>query len=115
MFGGRRRSRTPSLLREPGFQGQSQDHPRCIIFHIETHYALTIKLTTSTHDMVIVMGSNHHLNVFLYGWGTLNRTRTGEFKAHCTTTMLYPNKLQQIFNEQTRVYIRNDPLSSWLL
>jgi len=33
LFGGRRRSRTPSLLREPGFQGQSQDQPRCIIFH----------------------------------------------------------------------------------
>ena len=32
--GGRQRSRTPSLLREPGFQGQSQDHPRCIIFRI---------------------------------------------------------------------------------
>ena len=32
--------------------------------HYKTHYALTIKLTTSTHDMVIVMGLNHHLNVF---------------------------------------------------
>ena len=33
--GGCRRSRTPSLLREPGFQGQSQDQPRCI----NTHYS----------------------------------------------------------------------------
>ena len=32
IFGGRRRSRTPSLLREPGFQGQSRDQPHCIIF-----------------------------------------------------------------------------------
>ena len=32
IIGGRRRSRTPSLLREPGFQGQSADHPTCIIF-----------------------------------------------------------------------------------
>ena len=32
-FGGRRRSRTPSHFWEPGFQGQSQDHPRCINVH----------------------------------------------------------------------------------
>ena len=31
-LGGRQRSRTPSHFWEPGFQGQSQDHPRCIIF-----------------------------------------------------------------------------------
>lgn len=33
-YGGKQRSRTPSLLREPGFQGQSQDHPRCITFQV---------------------------------------------------------------------------------
>ena len=54
-------------------------------------------------------------SVFLYGWGTLNRTRTGEFKAHCTTTMLYPNKLQQIFKEQCVVYDKFDDLSTTLL
>ena len=33
-YGGKQRSRTPSRLREPGFQGQSQDQPRCITFQI---------------------------------------------------------------------------------
>jgi hypothetical protein len=37
-----------------------------IIHHRKTHYALTIKLTTSTYVMVIVIDSNHHLNVFIY-------------------------------------------------
>ena len=33
-FGGRRRSRTPSAFSaEPGFQGQSRDHPHCINAH----------------------------------------------------------------------------------
>ena len=44
-FGGRRRSRTPSLLREPGFQGQSQDQPRCIIFQISVRYFCVRNLT----------------------------------------------------------------------
>ena len=33
-YGGKQRSRTPSRLREPGFQGQSQDQPRCITFQL---------------------------------------------------------------------------------
>ena len=37
VYGGKQRSRTPSLLREPGFQGQSQDHPRCITFRCLEH------------------------------------------------------------------------------
>ena len=32
-LGGKQRSRTPSDFSEPGFQGQSQDQPRCITFH----------------------------------------------------------------------------------
>ena len=32
--GGEQRSRTPSHFWEPGFQGQSQDHPRCITLQI---------------------------------------------------------------------------------
>ena len=31
-LGGKQRSRTPSLFREPSFQGWSQDQPRCITF-----------------------------------------------------------------------------------
>ena len=55
------------------------------------------------------------LNVFLYGWGTLNRTRTYGFKVRSTTTMLYPNKLQQIFKEQCVLYTRFDDLSTTVL
>ena len=61
-------------------------------YHIETHYALTIKLTTSTHDMVIVMGSNHRLNVFLYGGGTENRTLIYGLKARYFAVKLYPQR-----------------------
>ena len=65
--------------------------PAPITLHIETHWITTI-LPGLTPAM--------SLNVLLYGRGTLNRTRTYGFKVRSTTTMLYPNKLQQIFKEQ---------------
>ena len=39
-FGGRRRSRTPSNFSEPGFQGQSADHPTCIIFLLSINISM---------------------------------------------------------------------------
>ena len=37
-------------------------------YHRKTHYALTIKLTTSNDVMVIVMGLNHRLSMFIYSY-----------------------------------------------
>ena len=63
----------------------------------------------------MALGAIMFSNVFLYGWGTLNRTRTYGFKVRSTTTMLYPNKLQQIFKEQCVLYTRFDDLSTTML
>ena len=41
---------------------------RLYIYHRKTHYALTIKLTTSNDVMVIVMGLNHCLSMFIYSY-----------------------------------------------
>ena len=38
------------------------------IYPRKTHYALTIKLTTSNDVMVIVMGLNHRLSMFIYSY-----------------------------------------------
>jgi len=35
------------LLAEPGFQGQSQDHPRCISFHLAGASGLEPEITDS--------------------------------------------------------------------
>ena len=48
-YGGKQRSRTPSRLREPGFQGQSQDQPRCITFQTAYDYAEYVLMPVRAH------------------------------------------------------------------
>ena len=43
-------------------------HTKENYYHRKTHYALTIKLTTSNDVMVIVMGLNHRLSMFIYSY-----------------------------------------------
>jgi hypothetical protein len=71
------------------------------ICHIEAHSAPLTTLFLSIQDapginpadpLGCLYLSIQIESVFLYGWGTLNRTRTYGFKVRSTTTMLYPNR-----------------------
>lgn len=79
--------------------------PAPITLHIETHSAPLTTLFLSIQDapgmnpadpLGCLYLSIQIESVFLYGRGTLNRTRTYGFKVRSTTTMLYPYKTSKL-------------------